>query len=228
MTEVAQYSMRDFRSGFDPKVGGNGHVHPKRGYVLAVYPVDPEYSTNTSGTVLVDIRLTNIDCSLFGVPCLMGKAGAVNGSAVTPEVGDWVLVDFVDGFFGDPIVVGYLAKPDNAVAATPIEAQAGQGPMARRVHAKTVETIDKDGNLILTVEGYHTIVTKGDVTIERLAGGGGGKITLKAETVKIEGDLQVTGNVEDATGTMSAMRGTYNSHTHMESGTETGGPSDAM
>lgn len=189
---------------------------------MKVHLPDSTLKDNASGTVLVDVHLANLDNIVFGVPLAYPKINASNGSVVTPEVGDWVLVDFVDGFFGDPIVIGWLAQPGNQIEAQTFAA----APISKRVHAKTSEIIDKDGNLSLVVEGYHTIVTKGDVSIERV--GANGKITLKATTVVVTGDLEVSGTVSDGTGTMAAMRGTYNTHTHNETGTTTGGPNEQM
>ncbi len=40
------------------------------------------------------------------------------------------------------------------------------------------------------------------------------QVLIKAPTVRIEGDLEVTGDVADATGTMQTMRDQFNVHTH--------------
>lgn len=44
---------------------------------------------------------------------------------------------------------------------------------------------------------------------------------LSKDTAYIAGDLHVSGNVYDGSGSMQSMRSTYNSHTHTDEGTST-------
>ena len=57
-----------------------------------------------------------------------------------------------------------------------------------------------------------------------------GNINISAETVTINGDLKVNGNVSDTKGTMQAIREKYNSHTHGNgnNGANTSSPNQQM
>lgn len=62
-----------------------------------------------------------------------------------------------------------------------------------------------EGETALYREKEHYIILKGDGTIAIKASGG----------VDIDGDLRVTGDVQDKSGTLDRLRQNYNKHTHV-------------
>ena len=78
-----------------------------------------------------------------------------------------------------------------------------------------------DGEVMLYgLSGGSKILLKADGTVE-ITPGASGKVI-------VNGDIEASGNIEDAAGTMQAMRGTYNGHDHVETGGTTNAPLDQM
>jgi len=89
----------------------------------------------------------------------------------------------------------------------------------------------RDGNIFISIaeddRRYRLAIEEGEVALYsdegdsvRLKRGrimeltAGTKVRLLTPTAEISGDLKVAGNVSDATGTMAAMRTTYDAHLH--------------
>lgn len=91
---------------------------------------------------------------------------------------------------------------------------------------------DRGHGIALGVEDRRyrpTSQTEGEVVIYQPRSGGGATVVLKSDgsieltpaagsPVTVVGDLEVSGDVSDADGTMDEMRTTYNGHTHVENG----------
>lgn len=72
----------------------------------------------------------------------------------------------------------------------------------------------EDGEVVLYSDEGDKIHFKRGRKLEITAGT---SITINSPEAKINGDLTVTGNVSDGSGSMAAMRTIYNSHTHTDS-----------
>lgn len=103
---------------------------------------------------------------LYNVPLLYPKTNRDNGEEWTPEAGDFVLIGFVNANLRDPVVLGYLAAPNNT-----IQAMAAEAPRSYRKRSGTSEEIDKDGNRVTIIHGHETVtVETGDVTVAVVEG----------------------------------------------------------
>lgn len=224
-------------------------------------------SVNGAAQTLVSVRLEVIGSerlrpggfggpALARVPITSPKIGWRDGERWTPQVGDLVLVGFVQGNLRDPVVLGALPPPGSELEPA-AEDEAGY---LRQCHG-TLERIRTDGrrevfvaaddflevvgdgavtiggNVTVTVQGNATIQVIGstDLTSPTVTITAATKVTLDTPLVEVTGEIQATGNVSsganvsDVTGTMGAMRGTYNPHNHAESGGgTTGAPNQAM
>lgn len=96
----------------------------------------------------------------------------------------------------------------------------------RTVNVGADETLNVTGSGTVNVGGGLTIVVGGDATITAAACTINADLTVNGKitasgNVKSGGNITATGEVEDADGahTMSAMRGTFDGHTHDETGT---------
>jgi len=110
-------------------------------------------------------------------------------------LGAIVLVQFIDGNFNNPVVLGYLSPPDSAVLP-----DGAEFTRSHRTRNGTWETIDKDGNRITTVEKNETRHVKIDETLT---------IDGKRTTI-IEGNETVTINSGDISITATAGKCTVN------------------
>jgi phage baseplate assembly protein gpV len=199
------------------------------------------------------LERTVVDCSLYDptgpttcgailtdVPLLYPKLNRHSGEEWTPEKNDLVLIGFVDGNLRDPVVLGCLAPPANAVQA----ASKADAPRYHRRRNGCWETIDKDGNRqvyvaagdslevvgngTVTIGGNLSVTVAGDAVIKAA------KVTLDAATVECTGDLNVAGDIMDHVGSggrsMASMRTIYNGHEHPENddGGTTDGPNQQM
>jgi phage gp45-like len=104
--------------------------------------------------------------------------------------------------------------------------------------------VGKDGQVYLIASDdsrYRVTLEAGEVVLytswgDKLHFHSGGQLEIIADngmkittpTLTVSGNLNVGGNVADGTGTMAAMRQTYNSHTHTNSAGVTGTPSATM
>jgi hypothetical protein len=115
---------------------------------------------NNAGVTMVNITLYGGYPNITNVPIMAKKFNKENGEEMTPDPGDLVLVQFINGNFWEPVVMGFLPLPENEIEATTEEAPPGK----RRYHLrcnKTDVAIDKDGNRTTTVTGNdtkHTII----------------------------------------------------------------------
>lgn len=167
-----------------------------RGKIVGIgYKDDPEQRKGFKSTV-VDIAPLKQRPNLYNVPLIYTKSNADNGEEWTPEVGDIVAVTFFDGNLRDPVVVGFLARPNNTIQAAEAEA-----PCSHRKMNGTWEKIEKDGTRrvyvkkdeVLEIEGDGTITVKtGNLSINVLAGNT--TISTKGKTiVKSEGTVEIDG-----------------------------------
>jgi uncharacterized protein involved in type VI secretion and phage assembly len=141
----------------------------------------------------VNIALGGGYPNISNVPLMTQKVNKENGEEWTPDPGDIVLVQFINGNFWEPVVVGYLPLPGNEVQATSAQAPPGK----RRYHLrcnKTDVVIDKDGNRDTTVTGKDTR----QVTVDEALTVAGKRTTI------IEGNDTTTINTGDISITVSA------------------------
>jgi len=189
---------------------------------------------NKRGQTLVDISLYGGYPDIDRVPVASSKLNHDNGVEWTPDPGDIVLVQFINGNFSEPVVMATVPLADNAVLAETDDAPSGQ----RRYHLRCNKTdilIDKDGarrvyvakDDILEVAGDGDIVVSGNVTVHIM---GTADINVDGNTtvttplctlngeLKVNGNITASGNVYDANGakSMAGMRSQYDSHTHSD------------
>lgn len=145
---------------------------------------------NKTGITLVNVSLFGGYPNITNVPIMAKKINKENGEEMTPDPGDIVLVQFINGNFWEPVVMGFLPLPENEVQATNAQAPPGK----RRYHLrcnKTDVTIDKDGNRSTTVTGNETRHT----TIDEALTVDGKRTTIiegNDETTVTSGDLTIT------------------------------------
>lgn len=139
--------------------------YPLRGSIVAVYFKD--HAQNATHQTLVDVQLFGGYSLLQGVPLAVPKANRANGEEWTPDLGDCVIVQFIKGRWGDPIITGWYHLPNNDIQADSTEVATGE----RRYHFACNATdivVDKAGNRTTHVEGNETreVVANETVTIQ--------------------------------------------------------------
>lgn len=140
---------------------------------------------NKTGQTLVSISLLGGYPDIYRVPLACSKANPDNGEEWTPEPGDQVLVQFINGSFHAPVVTGFLYQPDNN-----LQANAAEAPRYHRRRNGTDEKIEKDGTRrvyvakddVLEVAGDGTITVHGNVTVH----------VFGTATVNVDGNTTVT------------------------------------
>ncbi len=166
---------------------------------------------NKTGQTLVNISLLGGYPDIFRVPLACSKCNPDNGEEWTPEPGDMVLVQFINGNFNEPIVTGFLYPPTNSLQAVSTEA-----PRYHRKRNGTWERIEKNGvrrvyvaaDDILEVVGTCTIIVHGDTTLTspNVTVHATGKVQLDTPLTELTGDLTVAGGIT-STGTYGASGG---------------------
>ncbi len=154
------------------------------GVITSIFPHEDEgdkynYECNLS--------LKNLDIELRRVPVATQGIGLVN----VPNVGDLVLVSFVNGDINAPIIVGRLytdkdRPPKNKNGELIFKPSYEKNTDLRRFHLEfpsVTFTIKDDSIVAVAGSTKVTIKTDGDVTIES-----NGKVEVKAQ-----GDLSLTG-----------------------------------
>jgi uncharacterized protein YdaT len=131
-------------------------------------------SSNKTGQTVVDVLLMGGYTELRKVPLTTSKTNSDNGEEWTPEVGDVVLVQFINGNYADPVVTGFMPVPDNT-----IQSNASEAPRYHRRRNQTDLVIEKDGterkyikkDKITVIEGHEQVtVNSGDITIDVVQG----------------------------------------------------------
>lgn len=172
---------------------------PLKGIIQKVYCKDQVPAQQ----YLADIDLMGGYPRLLKVPFTSVKVNKDAGVDWSPEEGDIVVVQFINGKFHDPIVTAYcylpqeLKYPDMQVASTDLNTTNGNRRYHRRCN-KTDLRIDKDGNQIEYVEGYaserikksHYIHVTEDDTLTVL--GKRTKLITGNEAIKLEGQRETT------------------------------------
>jgi phage baseplate assembly protein gpV len=186
---------------------------PELGVVTAVHPRDAEGS---DANHQAHVRLVATGVELQHVPVVVGRLGV----SVLPQVGDTVLVLFVQGDLNAPVVVGSLydaaVQPPVAQAGEWVyqPSDAGGDASLRRLHIAlgdgatltfddenltvklggTELTIAKDGDVTVTSAAKLVVKTQGDMSFEA-----SGNLDLKAQ-----GNVTVSGVAATVEGTGSA------------------------
>ena len=186
---------------------------PELGQVTALHARDADGS---DANHQVHVRLLATGLELQFVPVAVARLGL----SVLPQVGDTVLVVFVQGDLNAPVVVGSLydaaIQPPVGQAAEVVyePADAGGDASLRRLHivlgddvqltlddenltvklSGTSITVAKDGDITLTSAAKLVIKSKGDMSLEA-----GGKLDLKAQ-----GNVTISGVAATLEGQASA------------------------
>lgn len=168
---------------------------PERGIVSQLHPRE---SDSSAGNHQVNVRLPNLGVELQHVPVVVGRLGL----AALPQVGDAVLVVFIQGDLNAPVVVGALydasVQPPVAKAGelVYIPSDAGDDASLRRVHVAlgadvrinlddetltiqlggTEVVVAKDGDVTVTSANQLTLKSQGDALFES-----GGNVEIKAQ-----------------------------------------------
>ncbi|CAD5366034.1 conserved hypothetical protein [Rubrivivax sp. A210] len=187
---------------------------PELGVVTAVFPRADDGSDDNHQ---VGVRLVATGVELQHVAVAVGRLGL----ACLPQVGDTVLVLFIQGELNAPVVVGSLydaqVRPPVAKAGETvyIPSDAGGDASLRRVHIElgsdvtltlddehltvklggTELVVNKDGDVAITSAAKLTIKTQGDFSVEA-----SGNIDLKAQ-----GNLSLSGVATKVEGQGSAQ-----------------------
>jgi hypothetical protein len=152
------------------------------------YRDDPQ---NKTGQTLVNITLFGGYPNISNVPLMTQKVNKENGVEWTPDPGDVVLVQFINGNFWEPVVIGFLPLPGNEIQATRAQAPPGK----RRYHLrcnKTDVVIDKDGNRSVHVAASELLEVVTDLTVTVL--NGLTRLISKGKTlIKSEGTVEIDG-----------------------------------
>lgn len=197
-----------------------------------IYRDNPQ---NQTGQTLVHITLFGGYPNLKNVPLAVAKVNKENGVEWTPDRGDVVLVQFINGNWLEPVVVGFLNLPSNEVQADSTDAPPGK----RRYHLRCNQTdikilkdgtrqvyVAKDDNL--EVIGNGSITVHGNVTVHIMGTANvtvDGNATVKAPQITLDtpetictGNLTVnkalnvqgqgvSGNVTSVTGSINVTSG---------------------
>ena len=159
---------------------------------------------NKSGQTLVDISLYGGYPDIYGVPVASGKFNKGNGVEWTPDPGDVVLVQFINGNFSNPVVVGMMPLADNEVLASKADAPPGQRRYHMRCNGTDVQ-IDKGGTRrvhvakddVLEITGDGRVVVGGNLTIE-VSGNANikaGQVNVNTPLCTMSGNLLVAGEI---------------------------------
>jgi len=168
-----------------------------------------ESKLDGQGRIAIEIASRNLSCLARLVAPM---AGDDRGMVFLPEKGDQVVVAFVNGAPGDPLILGSLWS----TAAKP-----PQTDSSGKNHRKTIKTrgkhsitfIDEPGKEKIEIAdaGNSTLVfDSANKTLEISASDG---ISLKGKTITVDGDLHVTGKsnldkvVEIGTGPKTTIDG---------------------
>lgn len=175
--------------------------YPLKGIIKEVlfqdHPQNPTHQT------VVHLYMMGGYSELRMVPVCTPKINANAGEEWTPEEGDLVLVQFVDGRWTDPVVTGYLGQPSNDVAATMTDVPRGK----RRYHMKcngTTVTVDKDGNYIINGAKDANITISGDVNLT-IAGTANITVTEEAKIMALGGVTLDGSGTEIVAGVVTAL-----------------------
>jgi uncharacterized protein involved in type VI secretion and phage assembly len=148
----------------------------------------------------VDIELLGGYSKLLGVPLAVPKVNATNGEEWTPDEGDIVIVQFINGRFVDPIVTGWTHLPSNLIQAEKADAPSGK----RRYHLRCNKTdivIDKDGNRQTYVSKDEILDVSDNMTVTILSGNytisiNEGNLTINVDSgnasLTVAGDTSIT------------------------------------
>ncbi len=182
---------------------------PELGVVTAVQPRDADGSDNNHQA---NVRLAATGVELQHVPVAVARLGL----SLLPQVGDTVLVVFVQGDLNAPVVVGSLydtqVQPPVAQAAEAVylPSDAGGDASLRRLHVElgsdvmitfddehltlklggTELVVNKDGDVNITSAAKLTIKTQGDFVVEASGNvdiSAQGNLTLKGVAATLEG-----------------------------------------
>ena len=128
---------------------------------------------NQTGQTLVDLILWGGYPNINNVPMSAEKFHQGNGEEWSPELGDLVLVAFVNGSWSEPVIIKHLHLPqegDDAVQAATADAPQDK----RRYHFRCNKAdiaVDKDGNRITVIEAHDPLTIKtGDYSIDVVDG----------------------------------------------------------
>jgi phage baseplate assembly protein gpV len=182
--------------------------------LAVVQEIHPHASAGDSDNYACTVRMRDTPLVLARVPVVTSR----KGFASVPDVGDLVLVQFVQGDANAPLITGSLYNdedrpPENdegdVVIRLPFDAGEGEG-MALRVNAVSeagvtlalgsslkVELKDDDPVVLIDVgDGSATLTIDSDGTVSIKSGKAlvleGGDITLKGTTIKAEAEGEMT------------------------------------
>ncbi|MEL7097508.1 MAG: phage baseplate assembly protein V [Pseudomonadota bacterium] len=155
--------------------------------------VKPEDNEKKAGQAKLSFLGNTDGTTTQMVPLATPMAGDKGGLFVMPEVGDTVVVGFVNGDASQPVILGAIWKGDQT---PPAEAETERRFVSRTGHALTLSDGDDDGiiiedthanKIIMNADGI-TIETSGDLKI--IVGGATtfetkGEATHKASTIKL-------------------------------------------
>jgi uncharacterized protein involved in type VI secretion and phage assembly len=141
-------------------------------------------------------------------------AGPKAGFCITPAVDDEVLIGFVHGDFGQPVVLGGLWNGKDETPPPTAAAPQGEKPLVRTWHSRTGHHItmhdNADNKILITTKNGHlvtlddakaqiTIVSKGKLEIilddnaKEIKVKSPGQITVKADNEIV---VEATGNMQ--------------------------------
>jgi phage baseplate assembly protein gpV len=140
---------------------------------------------NKTGQTLVNISLLGGYPDIYRVPLACSKANPNNGEEWTPEPGDMVLVQFINGSFHAPVITGFLYQPGNNH-----HANAAEAPRYHRRRNGTDEKIEKNGtrSVYVAADDILEVVGDGDIYVH-------GKITIHVvgtADITVDGDTTIT------------------------------------
>ncbi|QSV44409.1 phage baseplate assembly protein V [Geobacter benzoatilyticus] len=115
---------------------------------------------NKTGQTLVNISLLGGYPDIYRVPLACSKANPDNGEEWTPEPGDQVLVQFINGNFHAPVVTGFLYQPGNN-----LQANADEAPRSHRRRNGVDEVITKTGSRVVHIAEHDNLTVVGDGTV---------------------------------------------------------------
>jgi phage baseplate assembly protein gpV len=182
--------------------------------LAVVQEIHPHASADDTDNYACTVRMRDTELVLARVPVVTSR----KGFASVPDVGDLVLIQFLEGDSNAPLITGSLYNdedrpPENdegdMVIRLPFDAAEGEG-LALRLNAVSeagvtlalgsslkIELKDDDPVVMIDVgDGSATLTVDSDGTVSIKSGKAlvleGGDITLKGKTIKAEAQGEMT------------------------------------
>jgi phage baseplate assembly protein gpV len=157
-----------------------GKVHvAELGVVTSVYP---HADDGDNDNYECSVKLRDKDVELRKVPVTTSHIGLAN----IPQIGDLVLLSFVNGDINAPVIIGRLYNDEDRPPANQAEEIVYKLPYSSNPELRRVYVELPDGTVTITVQDEQVLLHVGDTDV-----------TISKEEVKLESKKPITISTED-------------------------------